>query len=143
MNLPRGRYPKPSEQLNTMHCFPHAFDRSFTWGKKWRRITNDVLYRLCLARPRWTLHAAALDVVESYCEHKEALLGERGHHLVDRQAQIIFSWIFSDHHQSLVASEVLITILKTALNHPEQLNQTYIVPCLLQLSHEPFCLLIS
>ena len=125
-----------------MHCFPHAFDRSFTWGKR-RRITNYVLYRLCLARPRWAFHAAALDVVESYCEHEEALLGEWGHHLVDRQTQIIFSWIFSDHHQSLVASEVLITILKTALNHPEQLNQTYIVPCLLQLSHEPFCLLIS
>ena len=59
-----------------------------------RNQSNDVLYRLCLARPCWTLHAAALDVVESDREHQEALLSERGHHLVDPQTQIIFSWIF-------------------------------------------------
>ena len=64
---------------------------------------RQVLHCLRLARPRWTLHAAPLDVVESDGEDEEALLSE------------------GRHHKPLVAAKVLVSVLKTALNHPEQL----------------------
>ena len=62
---------------------------------------GQVLHRLRLAGPRWTLHASPLDVVEGDGEDEEALLGEGGH------------------HQPLVAAKILVPVLKVALNHPE------------------------
>ena len=67
---------------------------------------GQVLHRLGLAGPRWTLHAAALDVVKGDGEYEEALLGEGGH------------------HEPLVAAKVLVPVLQAALNHPVQLPQT-------------------
>ena len=72
---------------------------------------GQVLHRLRLAGPRRTLHASPLDVVEGDGEDEEALLGEGGH------------------HQPLVAAKVLVPVLKAALNHPEQLNQTLYHVC--------------
>ena len=69
---------------------------------------RQVLHCLRLARPRWTLHAAPLDVVEGDGEDKEALLSE------------------GRHHKPLVAAKVLVSVLKTALNHPEQLPQIFL-----------------
>ena len=69
---------------------------------------RQVLHCLRLARPRWTLHAAPLDVVEGDGEDEEALLCEGGH------------------HKPLVAAKVLVPVLKAALNHPEQLPQIWI-----------------
>ena len=66
---------------------------------------RQVLHRLCLARSRWALHAAPLDVVKGDGEYEEALLSEGGH------------------HKPLVAAKVLVPVLKAALNHPEQLPQ--------------------
>ena len=71
---------------------------------------RQILHRLRLAGPGGSLHAAALDVMEGDGEDEEALLSEGGH------------------HKPLVAAEVLVTVLKAALNHPEQSCQTY---CLL------------
>ena len=69
---------------------------------------RQVLHCLRLARPRWTLHAAPLDVVEGDGEDEEALLSE------------------GRHHKPLVAAKVLVSVLKTALNHPEQLPQIFL-----------------
>ena len=69
---------------------------------------GQIFHRLSLARPCWTLHAAPLDMVKGDGEDKEALLSEWGH------------------NKPLVAAKVLVTVLKTALNHPEHLPQTCI-----------------